>query len=779
MAESDYQQQDERGTEDGARDEKWLIKRIQAVVRSGINSDEGEVTDVRQDAYDAYMGEPYGNERDGYSKFVTREVLQAIEWALPALMRVFLGGIKAVEFRPSGPDDVEQAKHETDAVNYWFFDGNPNKSGFIILYVFLKDLLMNPNAYLSVVAMEDREQDNQRLTGLGDDDLAELDAKDADYTIDDERDEPDSATGEPIRVYDVTVHLEEVNKRVEVDTLAGDKVIVDSRHHDLSLETAKAVIVRDEVTLSDIRELGYDLDLDDVKPSDEDVWSDEETNRLFYSDEEDDGDQSDSEDLEADKAVTLHTCYMRVDWDGDGISELRRIVMAGCYICENEPWDQHAVIAGSALPVPHRHVGMGYAELVMDLQQLMTTLMRQLLDNIYAQNIQRKVWNEAAMLSDGSTMDAILDGTTENIMVRGDPNTAYRAEEITPIVAELGQVIETLKEVPQLRTGVAPQLSLDPSVLEKSTMGAFVGALEQASQRLELLARLVAETVLKPAFLKIHATCREHFDKPQQIQVGGEWVTIDPRLWRKRSSMSVNVGLGFNNKQMMLMLLEKLLMMQREAIGGGLSDEKKIYATLEKFIEQANLGHAGTYFLDPSQPGWKRPPPPEDPAMILAKAQAGALQAEAKRKDEELALKKAEQTENAEAAAAKLINDFMGLKGKDALTTAQIAETMAKITQMNRDEKAQGEPAEDSSADEFARAGGLVGDTAGDREAERTSKQKLGKAPDHSADIADIKQRLNTKKRAVVDRDPAGKVAAVRLEDDNEQPAPAAVTESK
>lgn len=735
MARRAYSQQDDSETrkdDSGERDEKWLIKRIQAVVRSGINSDEGEVTDVRQDAYDAYMGEPYGNERDGYSKFVTREVLQAIEWALPALMRVFLGGVRAVEFRASGPDDVQQAKHETDAVNYWFFDGNPNKSGFIILYVFLKDLLMNPNAYMSVTAMQDIEHDNERLTGLVDDDLEALDAADTEYTIDDERDEPDPVTGEPVRVYDITVHKEETVKRVEVDTLAGDKVIVHSRHHDLSLETCRAVIVRDEVTLSDVRELGYDLDLDDVKPSDEDVWNDEETNRLFYSDE-DEAHGDDSEDLEADKIVTLHTCYMRVDWDGDGISELRRIVMAGCYIAENEPWDQHAVIAGSALPVPHRHVGMGYAELVMDLQQLMTTLMRQLLDNIYGQNIQRKIWNEAAMLSDGSTMDAILDGETENILVRGDPNTAYRAEEITPIVAEITGAIEAMRETPQLRTGVAPQLSLDPSVLEKSTMGAFVGALEQASQRLELLARLVAETVLKPAFLKIHATCREHFDKPQQIEVGGKWITIDPRTWKKRSSMAVNVGLGFNNKQMMLMLLEKLLMMQREALPGGLSDAKKIYATLEKFIEQANLGHAGTYFIDPNQPGWKAPPPAEDPALILAKAQAEALAAEARRKDAELRMKMEEFRENAEAAAAKLVNDFLGLKGEDALTTAKIAETMAKITQMNRDKSAQEGPAEDTSQDEFARAAGLVGDTAGDREADRAAKGKPANAGNGSA----------------------------------------------
>jgi len=725
MAEAAYTDR-QRETRD--KDDAWLVKRIQAVVRSGINSDDGEVTDARQDAYDAYMGEPYGNERDGYSKIVTREVLQAVEWALPALMRVFLGGVKAVEFRPSGPQDVAQAQHETEAVNYWFFDGNPEASGFMVLYEFLKDLLMNPNAYLSVTAAEEEVRDTQRLADLTDIALDALEAQGLGYEVDKKRKQVDPETGEKITLYDITRTEVKKTKRVVVETLAGDKVIVDDGHHKLSLERCKAVIVREEMTLSDVREMGYDLDVDDIKPSDDDVWNDEETNRLFYSDE-DEEDNDDSYDLDADKKVVVHTAYMRVDWDGDGISELRRIIMAGCYICDNEEWDEHAVVACSAMPVPHRHVGMGYAELVMDLQQLMTTLTRQLLDNIYGQNVQRRYVNEAALLSDGTTMDALLDGTAEVILFRGDPSTAVVPETITPIVAEITGAMEALKELPQIRTGVAPQLSLDPSVLEKSTMGAFVGALDQASQRLELLARLVAETGLKPAMLKIHAVMREHFDEPQQVELSpGQFVTVDPRTWKKRSSMNVNVGLGFNNKQMMLMLLEKLMMMQREAMAIGLADEKKIYESLKKFIEQANLGHAGTYFNDPNAPGFQKPPPPQDPAMILAQAQSEALKREADRKDAETKATIAEKEEEKEANAAKLLNEFLGLKGKDALTTAQIAKMMAEITHLNMDKNAQEGPAEDSSADEFARAGGLVGDTAGDREADRAAKGPAKKA---------------------------------------------------
>lgn len=700
-------------------DDKWLIKRIQAHVREGINSEDGEVTDVRQTAYEAYMGSPMGNERDGYSTIVTREVLQAIEWALPALMRVFLGGVKPVAFRASGPDDVQQAKLETDAVTYWFFDGNPEEGGFLVLYALLKDLLMYPNAYARVEPIEEEERETTRYTGINVAQLEALEAvDDAEVTV---QSENETAEG---KLYDVLISTSKQAKRVQVSSLAPDKVIIDHNHHALNVDRAKAVIIREEKTLSDIRECGYDVDAADLGPDENDpTWNDEEVTRLFYIDEQPQ-DEDDSFDLEADRVYWVHECFMRVDWDQDGISELRRVVMAGCAILENEPWDMQEVVAGSALPVPHKHVGMGYAELVLDLQQLMTTLTRQLLDNIYAQNIQRTYIADSALLSDGSTMDALIDGTQQYIVTRGMPNGAIMPEVTTPIVAEITGAMEALKELPQLRTGVAPQLSLDPSVLEKSTMGAFVGALEQASQRLELLARLVAETMVKPIFLKTHETMRRHFDKPQQIEVNGEWMTIDPRTWKKRASMTCNVGLGFNNKQAMLTLLQTLLMIQKEALPTGLATPQEIYNTLEILIEQTNLGSPRTFFVSPKDPNFKPPPPQPDPAMITAQATAKALDSEAKRKDAELAMKQEELKEKAEADAAKSINELLGLKGKDALTTAQIAKLMAEITALNRGDKAQAGPAEDSSADEFARAGGLVGDTESERSADREAGAK-------------------------------------------------------
>lgn len=706
----DYDGEDETDTaqsEASAMDDSYIIRRIQRHLKRGINSDEGEITDVRQVMFNTYLGMEYGNEREGYSRVVTREVLQAVEWALPSLMRIFLGGIKAVEFKPSGPNDVVQAKHETDVVNHHFFDGNPKSSGFLTLYNFLKDLFLYPNAYLKAEVEEDTEQDTTHKTDVLPGELEVL------YR--------DNAGGEiqvrngrivaGVQTYDVVVTKDDVQRRIAVSVVAPDAVVIDGGQRDLSLDRARFACIRTEETYSDLRKAGYSEEelADCDHGGDDELWKDEEVNRYFYVDEQDQ-DGEDEDDLAADKLYQVHECYMELDYDGDGISERRRIVMAGRAIIANEPFEYQPMVAGSMMPMPHKHVGMGMAEIVADLQKIMTALTRNLLDNIYGQNVQRVYMAESAMLSNNATMDAFLDRTTEVIPVRGSPQNAVMPEQITPIVAEIVQAIEVFKDQPQLRTGVAPNLSLDPSVLEKATMGAFVGALDQASQRLELIGRIVAETVLVPLFQKVHYLLREHFEGKQQVEINGQWVEVDPSTWKKRSAMKVNVGLGFNNKQMMLMLLKELLMIQREALPLGLADAKKIYATLDKLVEQANLGHAGTFFNDPNVPGFAPPPPPKDAAMIMAEAQSEALRAEIKRKDRELQVLEAEKNEAAEAKAAELLNNFFAKAGMPAKTQAEIAKIMAEITHLNRAEKNQAGPAEDSSQDEMEAAGNMVGE---------------------------------------------------------------------
>ncbi|MFA7333796.1 MAG: hypothetical protein WC130_05810 [Kiritimatiellia bacterium] len=690
------------------------------------------MTNVRQSMFSRYMGEQYGNEREGYSKFVTREVLQAVEWALPSLLRVFTGGVRPVDFKPVSAMDVDQARHETDVVARVFYDGKDDMSGFLLLYIVLKDILLYPNAYVKVDVVERRESEVKSFEGVTDAQIDQLEDEFPDADVDVDAEYAPGILGE--KTFDVTVRFDKPVSRVEISPIPPDQCIIDHNHHSLDVDNANFSCIRMRKSRSELLDMGYaKSDLEDLSPDDRETWNDEAVTRHFYVDELPDG-TDDTYDLEADEVFWVHECYMQMDYEETGKNSLRRIVMAGCQILENEPADYNPIVASSAIHVTHKHIGMGYAEIVADLQELMTTLTRQLLDNIYKQNVSRKYVNEQALLSDNSTLDQLLDGRSEVVMFRGPPQNAIMHEVSTPIVAEIASVIDAFREAPQMRTGVAPQLSLDPSVLEKATMGAFMGALEQASQRLELLARLFAETTLKKIFQKVHYLQRTYFNEPREVEIGGKWVQTDPSRWRKRSNMDVNVGLGFNNKQAMLGLLQTLLMIQKEALSGGLTDDGRIYATLSKLVEQADLGHGASYFIDPASPEFKKPPPPEDPAIILAKAQAASLEAESKRKDVELRAKLTQEKEDNEFRAAELTQKLMNYKQKERDLISQIALRDAQITELNT--RATGEthgdmPAQSSSADEFERAEASVGARYGDDgKAKKAKKAKKAGSPD-------------------------------------------------
>lgn len=704
-----------------ALDDKHIIQRIAAQVERGINADDGEVTVVRQLMFERYLGQPYGNEREGYSKYITREVLNAVEWGLPALIRIFLGGQKPVEFRATSANDEDQAKHETDVVSHKFYDGSDEFSGFLTLYSWFKDILMFPNGYVTVNMVEEEEDDISRYAGLEDSDIDiiedYLDENDIDYeiTVEKEYDERDGF-GNVVKLSDIVLRKTKMVKNIRVEPAPPDCVIIEHGYSKLNVDGARFSCVRAQYTRSELIRMGYSEDeLDDARPDNlTSEFNSERTIRLFYSDEDPDDGADTLESDEAEEKFWRHECRMAIDFDEDGVSEYRRIVMIGAKIFENVPDDYQQIVAGTAVLMPHKHIGMAYAELVADLQELMTTLTRQLLDNIYKQNVPRTYISQAALKTDNSTMDAMLDGASEVVVVRGSPHESVMPEPIKPVIGEIISVIEQFRGDDQLRTGVAPQLTLDPSVLEKSTLGAFMGALEQASQRLELLARLLAETAIKPVFQKIHYLLRTYFDEEQDVKINGRWTKIKPSMWKKRSNMLVNVGLGFNNKQAMVTLLTTLLQIQKEALPEGLSDARKVYNTLVALIEQVNLGHATTYFNDPGEPGWQPPPKPEDPQMIVAKANAESLKRDADRRDQELKWKIGKEKEDNELRVAELMQKVDELQQGYARLMSDLALNDAKIQELNAKAFEAGIAPEDpTSADEYATARSLAGKSSG------------------------------------------------------------------
>lgn len=77
-----------------------------------------EVGPQRAKAMRFYRGDKFGDEQEGRSQVVSRDVHDVIMSVLPSINRTFFGGEKMVEYAPRRPDAVASAEQASEYVNY-------------------------------------------------------------------------------------------------------------------------------------------------------------------------------------------------------------------------------------------------------------------------------------------------------------------------------------------------------------------------------------------------------------------------------------------------------------------------------------------------------------------------------------------------------------------------------------------------------------------------------------------------------------------------------------
>lgn len=646
-------------------DEHEIVGFLANKIDQAMNDEDGDLSDVRKENLNYYIGAEYGDERDGYSKFVTRETLETVEWVLPSVLRVFLSGDRIVSFTPESPEDEESAKQETDITNYFVMRGNNGGAGsFLPLHHWVKDCLMYPTGYIKVYMAEVAKSDVGTVSGLNEIGVKML-VDDPDVEILEQRSRmvqvpapaPQGPPGNqpqpaglplspggapapgmvPMEVFDLKIRTTKEQMELRIEAVPPEEVLVDNDCTSTNLDEAKFVCHRTRKSFTQLVEEGIDPDeLNEVGNAEDYQWNDERTNRLFYEDEDPDTGEDDDDSM---RQFWVHECYVWMDANGDGLAEHRRVLLIGHRVFEDEETNYQPLVAMSAILMQHKHNGMGFIEIVKDLQLLGSVLHRQLLDNIYKVNIHKKFFSEDALTQDGATMEALLNTQAEYVPVRGPAQQAVYSDVVPTMAGEILPVIQHLDTQRASRTGITPEAGVAANDLQEVRQEVFSNAMDRASQRIEMLVRIFAETGFRQLMLKVHQLLRSHWDIPKAIKLRGEWVDVDPQGWRDRTDMAVEVGLGFHTKQQQMSMLIQLLQIQKEAAGNGLSNPEKIYHGLEKLINAGGLGDVRSYFVKPGTPEYQPPEPPPDPNMILAQAQAQALQSEQQRKNMELQLK--------------------------------------------------------------------------------------------------------------------------------------------
>jgi hypothetical protein len=635
-----------------------LIAALEGEEAQALDGSTGQLAQERADALDRYRGAPLGNEVEGRSQIVDRSVMDTIEWIMPSLTRIYLGGDEIGKFDPRGPEDEEGAQLETDVCN-WYLEAK--NDSFSQVQSTLRDALLLKNGYMVGIWQTKRDTMVETYIGQTEEEFAML-LQDGEVEVIEHTERPDPVYGV---VHDVKVEAKMAEEFVQVESIPPDELIVSRRHRWTSLMDADFVEwVRRNVTIGQLRAEGFEIDDDEPGLDDDSLEStsrDRFENNPFVN--------RDTSPDPSRRVVTFRDAYYRIDLRGTGMPQLWRIarVDGSKKIALKEEANIVPFAAFSPLVYPHSHIGTSIYDLIADLGVIKTTLQRQLLDGIYLQNSGRVGVDVNKLVN----LDDLLVSRPGGIVRFDGPP----GESLFPIAtpdasnAILGglEFIESQKEG---RTGVTRySAGLDANTLNKTATG--VQAIQQAAnQRIELIARTLAGG-FKDLFLIMHALASKHCTKQLQIKLKGKWLTVDPRQWKKRTDFSISVGLGTGTPEQQLQKLLMLAPLQQQAMQLGLAGPQEAYNLGTEIWKAAGYKNPERFMkppqTDPETGQPISPPPQKDPLV-----QAEEVKAQA-----QMQLKPMEIQAEMQAAQQKAQND-MTIAQQDAQLKAALEQFKAE-----------------------------------------------------------------------------------------------------
>ena len=626
-------------------DENKLKSIIESEIDNALGFIETDTTDERQKALEYYLREPYGNEIEGKSQIVTGEVAEVVDGALPQLIRVFTSSDNVVEFQPVNDGDEPFAKQATEYCNWVFYKEN---DGFLILHNWFKDALLQKTGVVKAYWDDKKDVTKEKYENLSDDELLMLMQDEelevlSQETLEDSVEVIDPMTGMPAvdpmtgmpmmqtnRTHSVKVKKTVKKGSVVVENIPPEEFLISKRAK--TIEDSPFVAHRRQMTRSELIAMGFDKKIVEGLAAGDTLEFSPERIARYTRGEEPNSMGSQDESMEI---IEVYECYIKTDYNNDGIAELRRVVYASQEILEDMDCDYVPFHSICPIPIPHKFYGQSLADRALDLQLIKSTVVRQMLDNLYLTNNYRVGAVEGQV-----NLDDLLTSTAGGVVRIKNPN-AIVPMTVQSNVAQSFPMLEYLDGIQARRTGVSDsQNGIDPNILQNVTAAA-VSAMSQASAgKLELIARIFAETGVKSLFKGILQLLCKYQDKERVIRLNGRFIPFNPREWNDQYNVSINVGLGTGTRQEQLATMQMILSKQEEIIQGyGLSNPlvsiKQYRDTLAKFINMAGFKDA-TAFMNEITPEQNAQLSQPTPQKLDANVEATQILAQVEREKADL-----------------------------------------------------------------------------------------------------------------------------------------------
>jgi len=655
---------------------------------------DSDLSPIRAKGTEYYRGDPFGNEEDGRSQVVAMEVRDTVSAMMPSLMRIFFSSENVVEFVPEGPEDVAAAKQATDYANFVF---NADNNGFMTTYAIFKDSLVRKCGIAKYWWEEKETVRIEEYSGLDDETLQILSQEQAEVKIVVSYPDPaavqamqsmapqiDPVTGQQMPVppapmlHDVQIKRVLKDGRINIMAVPPEELLLDRRAR--SFDDAGIIAHRKMATIEELVAMGYDEDevRDNITSTDldsnEEYLARQPLSTTFG--------MNDSANPMQQRVLYVEA-YSRIDYDGDGIAELRKIccIGSGYKVVRNLPASYIPFVDFPCDPEPHTSPleAMSIFDITHDIQEIKSEILRNTLDSL-AQSIHPRT----AVVEGMVNMDDVLNNETGAVIRMRQPGMVQPFS--NPFVGQAAfPMLDYIDQIKEDRTGMSKAaMGLNADALQSSTKAAVAATISASQGRIELTARLMAEG-MKKLFKGILFLLVTHQDKPRMIRLRNEFVQMDPRAWNSAMDVHINIGLGNGDTNERIQALMMILSKQQEALTqlgpqNPLVTPSQYSHTLRQIVQLSGFKDASQYFND--VPADYQPPAPAEPKPtpeeVLAQVQAKSIEADIQKKAAELELKRQQMIRDDDYRRDVLAQDLylkkyeLELKYNAQISTAEI-----------------------------------------------------------------------------------------------------------
>ena len=615
--------------EEDSKDPKDIALRVvKADIEVAKTANDSE-KDLRQEAYNLYRAMGDGkDDRPGRSRIKSSDVMDMIEWLMPALMKAFFGSRKCISVEPIGNEDITKAEKFQKLLNWQFVDkGNGFRTG----HEWMKSSLVYGLSPVKVTWQdlyvrkgfafpEVTEPQFEQLRRDGNVERIEVGSVDVKMDVPQMGQNPymlmagqnvtpmmiDPMMLEPYRVYrDVRGEKKiKIYSGPMVEVVPPEDFFCDPEARDI--QEARFVIHRVKRTVSYLKKKeqeGIYSNIDDVIESgtvskgktdeDDDEAAMRATSSSRYSHY-----TSRNDVQKARRKIDVWEWWGLLDVDDSGIAEPYLVVIANNVIIrmERNPYAHGEAPFEVMRPILDIFTmkGISMVDLVGEYQKAKTALMRQTLDNISFQNNQMWEVDETA----GVDIDSLINPRPGGVVIT---NRLGAIKQITPAPLEqyAYQTMEFIQGQLEQRTGITRyNQGLDANTLNKTATG-IQSIMSASSQRIELIARVMAETGFRKLYKKMLMLNQQFIDQEIVIRVHGQPLEISPDDLAGNFDVSVDIGGATNKEQQEINQMMTVLNYSQILLQLGVMVPRNVYEIVKKIFETWGVADSEKYITDP------------------------------------------------------------------------------------------------------------------------------------------------------------------------------------